>query len=172
MPVALQGSQFSVPSIKICRQAWSHIIVSWGLESYFPGKNDRCVEDSGRCIENGRTFFTALPSVQVLPPASYVVEGLTAQCKWMVSNSLTLESLDPMCLFIAQCFLYAAPRLTFSSTTFCPHRVFLCFVWSWQHTAIISLYSINWLVSVTDMQCAKCAVRTGSLTVIQFKLTI
>jgi len=30
--------------------------------------------------------------------------------------------------------------------TFCPHSVFTCFVWIWEQTAIISLYSINWLV--------------------------
>ena len=29
---------------------------------------------------------------------------------------------------------------------FCPHSVFMCFVWIWEQTAIISLYSINWLV--------------------------
>ena len=26
---------------------------------------------------------------------------------------------------------------------FCPHSVFMCFVWIWEQTAIISLYSIN-----------------------------
>jgi len=31
-------------------------------------------------------------------------------------------------------------------STFCPHTVFMCFVWIWEQTAIISLYSINWLV--------------------------
>ena len=36
--------------------------------------------------------------------------------------------------------------LTFNSSTFCPHSVFMCFVWIWEQTAIISLYSINWLV--------------------------
>jgi hypothetical protein len=37
--------------------------------------------------------------------------------------------------------------LKFSSSTFCPHGVFVCFVWIWEQTAIISLYSINSLVS-------------------------
>jgi len=36
--------------------------------------------------------------------------------------------------------------LTFNNSTFCPHSVFMCFVWIWEQTAIISLYSINWLV--------------------------
>jgi len=36
--------------------------------------------------------------------------------------------------------------LTLTNSTFCPHGVFMCFVWIWEQTAIISLYSINWLV--------------------------
>ena len=58
--------------------------------------------------------------------------------------------------------LYTA-SLTFSNSTFCPHSVFMCFVWIWEKTAIISLYSINWLVFITETECVYCAVRTGSL---------
>ena len=36
---------------------------------------------------------------------------------------------------------------------FCPHSVFMCFVWIWEQTAIISLYSINWLVCITETEC-------------------
>ena len=39
--------------------------------------------------------------------------------------------------------------------------VFMCFVWIWEQTAIISLYSINWLVCITETECVYCAVRTG-----------
>ena len=31
--------------------------------------------------------------------------------------------------------------------------VFVCFVWISEQTAIISLYSINWLVCVTEEEC-------------------
>ena len=55
------------------------------------------------------------------------------------------------------------PGLTFSNSTFCPHSVFMCFVWIWEKTAIISLYNINWLVCITETECVYCAVRTGSL---------
>ena len=41
------------------------------------------------------------------------------------------------------------------------------FVWIWEQTAIISLYSINWLVCITETECVYCAVRTGSLYIIQ-----
>ena len=40
------------------------------------------------------------------------------------------------------------------------------FVWIWEQTAIISLYSINWLVFITETECVYCAVRTGSLYVL------
>ena len=45
--------------------------------------------------------------------------------------------------------LYTA-SLTFSNSTFCPHSVFVCFVWIWEHTMLISLYSINRLVCITQ----------------------
>jgi hypothetical protein len=35
----------------------------------------------------------------------------------------------------------------------CPHSVFMCFVWIWEQPAIISLYSINWLVFITETEC-------------------
>jgi len=57
--------------------------------------------------------------------------------------------------------------LTFTNSTFCPHSVFMCFVWIWEQTAIISLYSINWLVFIAETESVYCAVRTGYLDVIQ-----
>ena len=53
--------------------------------------------------------------------------------------------------------------LTFNNSTFCAHSVFMCFVWIWEQTAIISLYSINWLVCITETECVYWAVRNGSL---------
>ena len=57
--------------------------------------------------------------------------------------------------------------LTFNNSTFCPQTVFMCFVWIWEQTAIISLNSINWLVFITETGCVYCAVRAGSLNIIQ-----
>jgi len=45
-------------------------------------------------------------------------------------------------------------------------------VWIWEQTAIISLYNNNWLVCITEMECVYCAVRTGSLYIIRFNLTL
>ena len=46
-----------------------------------------------------------------------------------------------------------SPAVTFFTTsfntqnsTFCPHSVFLCFVWIWEQAAIISQHSINWMI--------------------------
>ena len=39
----------------------------------------------------------------------------------------------------------------------------MCFVWIWEQTAIISLYSIDWLVFVTETECVYCAVRAECL---------
>jgi len=36
-----------------------------------------------------------------------------------------------------------------------------------EQTAIISLYNINWLVCITETESVYCAVRTGSLYIIQ-----
>jgi len=46
------------------------------------------------------------------------------------------------------------------NSTFCPHSVFMCFVWISEQTAIISLYSIDWLVFMTEKECVYCAVRS------------
>ena len=48
------------------------------------------------------------------------------------------------------------------------HNVFMCFVWIWEQTAIISLYSINWLVLTTETECVYCAVRSGYLYIILY----
>ena len=109
--------------------------------------------------------------------ASYVLSGcslrlfltllLTCVCSkgalpWPAVISLT----DWFLVAEAEC-VYCAVRtehLTFSNSTFCPHNVFMCFVWIWEQTTIISLYSINWPVCITETECVYCAARTEHLT--------
>ena len=43
--------------------------------------------------------------------------------------------------------------LTFTNSTFYPHTVFMCLVWIWEQTAIISLYRIKWVVFITETEC-------------------
>ena len=47
--------------------------------------------------------------------------------------------------------IYVPRGLTFTSSKFCPHSVFIYFEWISELTAIISLYSINWLVFIAQM---------------------
>jgi hypothetical protein len=45
----------------------------------------------------------------------------------------------------------------------------MCFVWISEQTAIISLYSTNWLVFITETECVYCAVRPRYLNITQHK---
>ena len=86
----------------------------------------------------------------------------TALTDWFYNRDLTLYS--PV---VTIC----TASLTFNNSTFCPHTVFMCFVWIWEQTAIISLYNINWQVFITETQCVHCAVRTGFyMTAFNFSL--
>jgi hypothetical protein len=63
---------------------------------------------------------------------------------------------------------YMYHQFNIHNSTFCPHTVFMCFVWISEQTAIISLYNINWLVFVTETQCVYCAVQNYSSCIIHF----
>jgi len=108
------------------------------------------------CKCNGETF---------LDQSSIEFLGSKLRCRlWWIVASLGLIY-SPGCYqaFKSQWSLYVPPGLTFTNSTFCPHSVFMCFVWIWEETAIISLHSIDWLVFITETECVYCAVRTGSL---------
>jgi hypothetical protein len=47
--------------------------------------------------------------------------------------------------------LYLPPGLTFTNSTFCPHSVFVCFVWISEQTAIISCCTPSMQKSKTHM---------------------
>jgi len=61
-------------------------------------------------------------------------------------------------------------RINIQQFPFCPQSVFKCFVWISEQTAIISLYSNNWLVFITETECVYCAVRTKSWNIIHTTL--
>ena len=58
----------------------------------------------------------------------------------------------------------------FKISSFRPHRIFMCFVWIREQTAIISPYNINWQVFITETECVYCAVRTESMSVLSWKV--
>ena len=43
----------------------------------------------------------------------------------------------------------------------------MCFLWISEQTAIISIYSINWLAFITETECVYCAARSVYMGVIQ-----
>jgi len=45
--------------------------------------------------------------------------------------------------FEVQWSLYVPSGVIFNNIAFCPHSVFMCFVWISEQTAFISLYNIN-----------------------------
>jgi len=55
----------------------------------------------------------------------------------------------PCAILSSVAFIVVQYFSTLFYSTFCPHSVLMCFVWIWEQTAIISLYSINWLVFIT-----------------------
>ena len=63
-----------------------------------------------------------------------------------------------------------AKNLVFSSTKSHVLPTRCIYVWISEQTAIISLYSINWLVFITETEYVYCSVRSGSLHRVQTKL--
>jgi len=99
---------------------------------------------------------------------------------WEQTAIISLYSINWLVFITETVCVYCAVRtgslytvsLTFSNSTFCPHSVFMCFVWIWEQTTIISLYSINWLLYITETECVYCAVRTGSLHIIRVSVRV
>ena len=57
-----------------------------------------------------------------------------------------------------------------SAILFSAHTVYLCvFCGIWEQTAIISLYSIDWMVCITETECVYCPVRIVYVNIIQVK---
>ena len=64
--------------------------------------------------------------------------------------------------------LYVLPRLTLRYSTFCRQVIYVLYVCgSQKQSAIISIRSTGWLVSVSMTECVHCAVRSESLNRIQ-----
>jgi hypothetical protein len=134
------------------------------------------------CCLKGLTHFAAQWSLYVPHSGQYMyrtaVTICTAQRSLYVPHSGHYMYRTAVTICTAQRSLYVphsghcmyrtavticTTSLTFNNSTSCPHTVFMCFVWIWEQTAIISLYSINWLVCITEAESVYCAVRTGSL---------
>jgi hypothetical protein len=60
---------------------------------------------------------------------------------------------------------YISLSLTWKISRFCQQSVFMYFVCICERIAIFFLYSTHWLVSITQMECAYCAVWAKSLNI-------
>jgi len=92
--------------------------------------------------------------------------NLFCRNKWSLGRSVSFVrqyANDCFLTLYSPVVIICTNSVTFNDSTFCPHSIFMCFMWIWEQTAIISLYSINWLVFITETECVYCAVRTGSL---------
>ena len=50
--------------------------------------------------------------------------------------------------------IHVPPGLTVRHSKFCSQNAFMCLVWVWEQTAIMSLYSMNWLVFAVQKECS------------------
>jgi len=53
-------------------------------------------------------------------------------------------------------------RFNFKNYTFCTQKVYVLYVSQKRETADISLRNINWMILLTEKECAECAVRSES----------
>ena len=87
--------------------------------------------------------------------------GLPSQAQW----PLYVPPLVTMCTTSGH---YMYHQFNIQQFHVLPHTAYLYVLCGSQNkTAIISLYSINWLVCITETEYVYCAVRTGSLYIIQ-----
>ena len=120
-----------------------------------------CITD-GVCLLRGTDWTFNIHKFYVLPHSVFVCFVWI----WEQASIISLYSINWLvCITETECVYFAVrtEHLTFINSSFCPHSVFMCFVWIWEQTAIISLYNIDWLVCITETECVYCAVRTGSL---------
>jgi hypothetical protein len=60
-------------------------------------------------------------------------------------------------------------QLNYQKFCVLPYNAFVCFAWISEQTAVISLYSNNLSVFITEAESVYCAVRTGSLNQTQLR---
>jgi len=122
----------------------------WSLSLAFPHQNP--------------VYASPLPHMRYMPRLSHFSRFYHPNCiGWAVQIT---HKLLVYCKRHGRLLFAPSDIIFFLNSTFCPHSVFMCFVWIWEQTAIIFLYNINWLVFITETECVYCAVRTGSLYII------
>ena len=116
----------------------------------------RHIPDYLKIIDN-----TTVKNLNLSKPLHYVPPALTfrdsvfcSQCIYVFYVDLRTKSdyfpiqhlLTGLYNWDGVCLLRGRDWVFICNSTFCPHSVFMCFVWISEQTAIISLYIINWLI--------------------------
>ena len=75
------------------------------------------------------------------------VQQTVLPCFSAVKEEMSVDMIDNVgysvyCMYRTMVTI-CTTSVTFKNSTFCPHNVFMCFVWIAEQTAIISLYNIN-----------------------------
>jgi hypothetical protein len=101
---------------------------------------------------------------EVVWPGHRFLWNISQEFEPRLSQTKTYGVQDP---FKASKSFYIPHGLTWKFSTSCQQRVFMYFVWICERIAISSLYIINWLASITQMECVYCAVRAKSFNMFQ-----
>jgi hypothetical protein len=110
----------------------------------------RCINIWSRCLCTYSRFFCPSPFCQFMFSKShFYAEHNVPRPDVAVMRNKALQLL----FNITNPVVYVQPGLTLKNSTFCPHSVFKCFVRISKQTAIISLYSTNWLIFITETVC-------------------
>ena len=127
------------------------------------------VPHSGHCMyRTVVTICTAQWSLHVPHSGHYMCRSVAYYMYRPVVTICTAQ----WSLYVPPSGHYMYHQFNIHNSTFCPHSVFMCFVWISEQTAIISLYNTDWLVFVTETESVYCAVRTGCLSVIQVRSSL
>ena len=102
-------------------------------------------EKCGECIGQATVYNDGRQTGQIYCSGTVFVQP---QCVVGLRNVATPQHCSVRFLktgqhFTALWLLYVPPGLIFNNSKFCPHSVFMCFVWISEQTAIISVYDIN-----------------------------
>ena len=159
-----------------CSGLWSH--VQWGAPDISKVSTAYIFRGSTPTEDNLRLLDPEDESTTILwNNANYLSNDEASQSTVEISNNTALRILQHyvtkpllcVCITIPPTNRYLLPlqssvvticttSLTFNTSMFCPHSVFVCFGWIWEQTAIISLHRINWLVGFCnrDEVCLLC----------------
>ena len=134
------GNNLSSKQPISCRLHGAESLTHWRPETLAVHCRPSSVDCTGPVQPTGHYMYRTVVAIRTAQWSLYIPRS----CHHMYRTVVTI---------------YTA-SLTFNNSPFCPHSVFMCFVWIWEQTAIISLYSINWVVCITETESVYCAVRT------------